>query len=1080
MLHLVLSADRICLSDYLMAQVCRRAAEGIENQILVVPDQFSHETERRLCMAGGDTISRYAEVLSPSRLADRIFSSCGGAARSYLDHGGRLLAMALAAEQCASRIKLYGAMIRRPEFLVEMIAITDEFLSYGVSPAVLLAASEETEGLFAQKLEELGLLYSAYLAVCDTGSADPAEKLVRAGELLQSTDCADDRAFYFDGFMDFTGSELSIIEQVIRRCQDVFISLPADPEMGNVSNAAEDTLMRLKRLARKWGIPAEVIHPEQETCRDPALWMLLTHMFRNGNEMIPETADVSLGSFQTAEEECRHAVLQIKKRLASGVRCREIAVACTDMETYEAPLRAALLAADLPYYFAGRDPILNKPILNSILSALQAAVGMMDYEEVAVYLKSGLPMLEREKCDRLDHYAFIWNLIGSQWEKDWELHPRGFGELMTEDDRQTLTQLNLDKDVALRPLFDLRHELASAKNTGEMVLAVYHFLESIQLQKRLEADANMLGGKLGQELAQLYDILCTSLEQTWHILRDTVRRPDDFVKLYRTVLTQYRVGTIPAGLDQIYVGSLQDMRSKRIDHLLVLGANDGSFPAYQSSDGLLTEEERKVLLAKGLNLAPSRADQMDREISRIFSALSAAKKSLWLSTSGEQPAWLYLRAASIVPAAAASQDRDLFLNLSSFAAWRLRNGDTSPVDLPQLEQWENSLRQLRDYRFAPLEKETVEGLYGKKVYLSASRIDKFAACRFAFFLAYGLKAKPRRQAKMDPSAFGTFVHEVLEKTVTRVNLEDGFRQIAEERLLEIAMEEIACYAADHFPQQAGREAYLFRRSRDEILDIVRDLGEELRNSLFQPVSCELEFSPSGQLPPIEVEGRLASCKISGFVDRVDLYEKDGCSYVRVVDYKTGRKDFDYTDILNGAGLQMLIYLFALKQFGGDYYQKDSLIPAGVLYLPARKEYTVTPPVPDDSFVGQKHQEERRRRGLISCEPDVLSAMEEDPDHPRFMPYQVGKNGLKGNLATDAQMELLERHVLRSLASMTDGISSGQVLPNPIFRGQDSSCRFCDFQTVCHMDLCNREERIMAATSAEKFWEKLAEEVQNHG
>lgn len=1077
MLHLVTGPDRLALSDRILQELCVEAVQGHSRQILIVPEQYSHEAERQLCLFGGDTISRYAEVLSFSRLADRVAAIHGGTAGTYLDKGGRVLAMAMAAEQISSRIKYFGAMLRRPEFLTDMLSVIDEFQSYCVDPPAVLQASAREEGQFAQKLEELGLLYEAYLAVCANGKADPGGRLLWLRNVLTETDWAKGQTFHIDGFSDFTGAELSILEALLQSGADVEVALTIGD--GVMARPVQETVRRIRRLAEKWEIPVRTTQHIGKQTRETAVELLLNGLFSAQSPAAASSEQIRLRRFSSVEEECRQAAMEVKRLLRMGARCKEIAVACTDMARYEAPLRAALQSADLPFYWAGREEILNKPLLNSVMAALQAAVGPMDYEDVALYLKSGLPLLNREKCDWLDCYAYMWNLRGAQWIRKWELHPRGFGEAWTEVDRDRLTELNADREKALLPLFRLRDGLRNARTTGEMVQIFYGFLEELQLRERLERQANEQGGQRGQELFQLYDILCQSLEQTWLILGQTERTPDDFVRLYRVVLTQYHVGTIPAGLDQIYVGALQDLRQKRTKQLLVLGTEDGYFPSYKTSEGLLTEAERRALLSQGLTLSPLRADQMDHEMCRIHSALSAAQKGIWLSYSGEQPSWLFRRAVAAFPDSVDYGDGEVFLDIPSFAAWRLRHENTSEVSLPQLDRWEAALRKLRSYDFTSLSKDTVSGLYGHQVYLSASRIDKYAACRFAFFLAYGLKVEPRKQARLDPSAFGTFVHAVLQNTVLRIMEEGGFQTISEERLLAVATEEIDAYASEHFPQQAERAAYLFRRSQQEILDIVLDLGEELRGSLFQPAGCELEFSARGDLPPVEVLGKAAACKISGFVDRVDLYEKSGTTYVRVVDYKTGKKDFDYTDILNGAGLQMLIYLFALKQNGGNYFHTGKLVPAGVLYLPARREYSLTEPTPDDKLVSEQHREERRRKGLIHADPKLLAAMERDPDNPRFMPYQMGKNGLKGDLADERQMELLERHVLRTLSAMTDQIASGDVTPNPIVRGQDSSCRFCDYQSVCHHDLCRHDIRPMAATSAQKFWEKL-EEGEHHG
>lgn len=1083
MLTLIVGSDRGALSKEVLNRICAAASAGKERLILVVPEQFSHEAERNLCLEGGDTISRYAEVLSFSRLSDRVAAEHGGAARAYLDKGGQLLTMALAAEQVSSRIKLYASVLRKPEFLSDMVRIVNEFRSYCLEPESLLRISKKTDGLFSQKLEEIGCLYEAYLAVCAKGEADPSEKLLRLRDTLVETQWAAGKSVYIDGFMDYTGLEMAVLEAIL--CQaDVYVTFTIGERETVLSRLSEESARTLQRIAAKWEVPTKTEQVEAVIARTSGVQLLLDGLFMEGKCSFQISEDVSLMAFQSVEEECRTVVQRIRQLLQSGARCRDISVAYTDLALYETPLRAALRTAGLPAYYAGETKLLEKSIISALLNALSAAVGPMEYEDVAIYLKSSLPLLERNNCDRLDLYAYRWNLTGSQWEKPWELHPRGFGEAWTEEDCLLLQELNEKKTVALEPLLDLRKGLRAAGNTGDMVLALGRFLEKLKLRERLERQAYVLekesNGQQAQELMQLYEILLQSLEQMWLILGRTSRTPDDFVRLYRLLLTQYRVGTIPAGLDQIHVSDLPDLRCRQSKHLFVLGASDGRFPAYKTTEGLLTEEERKRLAENGIAIAPNRVDQMEQEISRISSAMFAASETISLSYAGEQPAWLFRRAAEMFPKSVNSADGRVFLDWNDLAAWRIRHDLEMQTGCSELERVEAGLRSLRSYEFKPLQKKNVQGLYGKQISLSASRIDKYASCRFAFFLAYGLKAQPKKQAKMDPSVFGTFVHAVLERVVTRVMETGSFRTISRENLLELALDEINQYASLHFPEQAQRAVYLFRRSKQEILDIVMDLGEELRKSLFQPVSCELEFSKNGMLPPIEIQGRQATSLISGFVDRVDLFETDSKTFVRVVDYKTGKKDFDYTDILNGAGLQMLVYLFALRQFGGEMFQRDQLEPAGVLYLPARREYSLTEPMPDDETVEAGHREERRRKGLIRKDDVVLAAMEEDPQRPRFMPYEIGKQGIKGDLASPRQMILLERHVIRTLADMTDSIASGEVAPNPIVRGQYGSCRFCDFVSVCHRDMCRPEMRNLAVTSADKFWEKLEQEEESHG
>lgn len=1076
MLRIITGVDRVFLSEYVLQLFRQATEEQRQGLVFVVPEQFSYETEHRLCQICGETLSRWGEVLSFSRISDRVAAAHGGVAKTYLDHGGRLLAMALAAEQCASRIRLYAAVLRRPEFLQQLVKMAEEFQSYCLQPGALLELAARQEGTFAQKLEELALLYESYLSVCHGEKADPAEKLTLLARRLADTGWAEGRSFFVDGFTDFTGAELSVLEQLMVDGREVTVCLAIGESETAMTRPARSTVRALERLAKGKEVPCQITHLAERAPRNHNVQTLLDRLFAPGKAEQVLSEGIYLRSFEDMEEECRHSAMAVKTLAASGVRWRDIHVACTEPQRYEAPLKAAFQSAGIPVYFSGETDVLGKPVLGAVLHALKAAAGSLSYEDAAVYLKSELPTPERDRCDRLDAYAYLWNLRGSQWDKPLTAHPQGFAAQWTEEDHQRLYDLEQTRQEAMAPLLTLRRQLKEAANTGEMVLALHGFLESLQLSSRLQeqADTHMAEGRgqLAQELSQLYEILISSMEQVYLVLGQTERTPEDFSRLYRLLLTQYQVGTIPAGLDQVHISSIADLRQRRVKHLLVLGASDGSFPSYRTGEGLLTEEERRRMLDSGLSLAPCRADQMDREMASIHSALSAGSESLWLSYTGEQPAWLMRKAAELCPNAVRHVTEAAITDLPTLAARRLRDGEEAVTEL------EEDLNQRRAYEFTPLSRETVAGLYGQKISLSASRIDKYASCRFAFFLAYGLKARPRKQAQLDPAAFGTLVHEVLEKTVLRVRALGGFRQVEEETLLQIALEEIEAYAAANFPEQAERAAWLFRRSKEEILAVVQDLGEELRNSLFEPEHCELDFAPGGTLPAVEVKGQYATGVISGFVDRVDLYRTEEADFVRVVDYKTGRKDFDYTDILNGLGLQMLIYLFALRKYG-DRLGMEAVEPAGVLYQPARQDYLLTDPDVDDETVDAMHQKARKRKGLILGEEALLAAMEEDPDNPRFMPYEQTKSGIRGDLADRRQMDMLERFVFRKLEQITDGIAEGNLTPDPIIRGMYAPCRYCEYRTACHEGLCRHRERPMASTSAEAFWENIEEEVR-HG
>ena len=225
MLQILCGPDRTANSMRILDQICENARAGVAGQILIVPEQYSHETERALCARGGDTISRYAEVLSFTRLAARVFSVCGGVCEEYLDENGRVLTLYLAAQQVREQLKFYAAVMTRPDFLRQLGALMEELLTSCIPPDALHAAAARLEGRLAQKVTELALLYESYLAVCKTGRGDPVTRQMRLRDLLDETDFLDGRTVFLDGFSDFTALQQQILAAILAHAEAVRVSV---------------------------------------------------------------------------------------------------------------------------------------------------------------------------------------------------------------------------------------------------------------------------------------------------------------------------------------------------------------------------------------------------------------------------------------------------------------------------------------------------------------------------------------------------------------------------------------------------------------------------------------------------------------------------------------------------------------------------------------------------------------------------------------------------------------------------------------------------------------------------------------
>lgn len=1085
MLQVFYGSDRAANTAELVDRICRNAENGIVGQILIVPEQYSHETERELCLRGGDTISRYAEVLSFTRLAARAFSVCGGVCEEYLDENGRILTLYLAAQQVREQLKFYAAVMTKPDFLKQLGALMEELLTACISPDALHEAARRLEGRLAQKVTELALLYESYLSICKTGREDPVTRQMRLRDILDETDFLDGREVFLDGFSDFTALQLEILDAMLAHVSALHVSVMTGGAHQAASQTGNETAKRLRQLAARQEISCVCERVERKSSRAPEIQIWLDGLFFGGSGTQTAPQRVSLVQAASVQAACAYAARQVRDGVAGGLRYRDFTICLADEGTYRLPMQTLLARAKIPVYYAANAPLVQKPLVAALLSAMQAAER---YEQGAMlaFLKSDLSPLDEEGCDLLERYVSYWDIHGARWEKPWQMHPRGLGQNLTPEDEELLKYLNGLREQAVTPLQTLRSALARAKTVDEQVRAVAAFWEDLDLAGRLQSQQQTLEtagqAQQAQECGQIYEALLSALEQMSQVLGRASLDTELFGQLFSMLLTNTSVGSIPSVCDAVQLATLPMLRHRQSRVLLVLGAEDGVLPAFSDTAGLLADAERQTLSRLGVPLDPGRHAAVERELSWVCAAFSAAEEQVSLVSATAQPSFLFSRTKTLFPALQLEQAHEgLFLPDDKAAAGAALQQPSLPDWLPpSVREQAQKLDAMRAYAVTPMQPETVHALYGKTLPLSASKIDRYAGCRYAFFLQYGLQAQPWRQAEFDAPLFGSFVHEVLEHVVREAQAQGGFSGMTDEQVLTLAERCMDACMQRWLPQgedEASRERYLSERNRREASAIVLDVANELRKSQFVPVAQELKFAPGAALPPIVYHAKTGNGLLTGLIDRVDAYEAAGKTWVRIVDYKTGHKDFDYTELLYGQNLQMLLYLFALqarqKQTG------KPISPAGVLYVPGRCDMIRLEAGEPASEADAERRKQLRRKGLVINDETILQAMEAYENQPQYLPVKIKKDGLSGDMVSPAQFALLERFVTGQVETMIDELLSGATAPNPVVRGPaDSACQYCDYAAVCHRDLCGCAARRFAAVKPEEFWQEVERRLQH--
>ena len=1110
MLKLILGRSGTGKSTAVYRRICQEGAE--RPQILIVPEQNSHEAERNLCQAGGNRVSLYAEVLSFSRLCSRIFLQAGGLGDQELDQGGRLLLMYHAVKGMEHRLTVCRRSAGRAPFLQSLLATVDELKSCCVRPEDLSRAAEGLEGPEGDKLRDLGLIFGAYDGLTAQTALDPRDRLTRATEKLRDCGWASGKDIWLDGFTDFTPQQFGMLEWLLAQANHVTVTLTCDhlqeDEGGEgIFSPARRTAAQLLALAKKRGIFCETEHlvPRAGVRKEPLAY-LEDHLFGRERPVSISCEDtVELFAAHTPRSEVEWTAARILHMVREeGLAFRDIGVVARNFQAYSDLVESVFSRYGVPVFCSAMRDILEKPVLSLVTAALESVANGYRYEDIFRYLKTGLTQLEDRERDELENYVLKWDIRGSRWtqEKSWDMHPGGYGNTLEEEDRLLLEQIDGVRRKVIAPLERLRkNTTATAAGQAE---GLYQFMEEIGVPEKLLERVEELRRQgeltLAEEYRQLWDILCNALEQCAVLLGDVPMELEEFSSVFRLVLSQYDVGSIPVSLDRVTAGEMTRQTNHRVKVLFLLGADDSSIPQISGENGLLSDDDRSLLASFGLELNQSSEQRLYREMTTVYQICTLPSERLILTWPGRGSAGEERRGCFVV-----ERLKLLFSDLKEIredtlggmfrlAALRpaLEQGGRKEVrkllsELPQCEKELKRLEQAAAWERGKLSRKSVEQLYGRRVPMSASRMDQYKSCHFSYFMKFGLNAKPRKPAGFSAPEYGTFVHYVLEAVLKESREElrgevwnDQIQKTIHNRTQQ-AVERYVREELGGLEQQTERFRYLFQRLLRSVYAVADNVVQELIASSFQPISFELGFANQGQLPPVELTVGNVTLSISGFVDRVDGWVRNGQLYLRVVDYKTGRKSFDLTEIWNGLGLQMLLYLFTLEERGEALYGLP-VEGAGVLYLPAREAVIRGSRTMSEAQRKKAVDKELTRRGLVLDDPEILAAMEAvQGDGYRFLPLKVSKRTgeISGDALVSAQrLGRLQTHIERILEEICKEIAAGNITADPFWRGPEkNACRFCDYTSACHFEEGRGGDcrRWLPNVTSKEFWERIEED-----
>ncbi len=1043
----------------------KNLTERIEEKIIVlVPDQYTVSTERFYLENIGEEAMPYIKILSMKRLASFIFTEFGIGKNGFISGGGRNAMMMKAIHSVSDHFVYYPSERINPRFMTLMSSAAADLKQSLVSPEEFRKVAESEND---PKLLDISLCYEAYSAFMEYGSYDDSDVLSVFAELISSKRLFSGADIFCESFRIFTPQELKVLEAFLLSGADLTVSLPSENRSEShlsLFSVSGECVRRLIGMANRFDIKPDIfILQDSPRYKSSELSFLQKNFFREEKAAFDgRPSDIGLYKANDKYDEAEFVAAKICEFVRdNGYSYGDIMIIAREMETYASVLEPVFDRYGIPLFYHKKTPLKKKSVILFIRSLFDIIINNITRESVLTLLKTGLTGISVEDISLFENYTVQWSISYDRLLRDFTLSVRGFSETKDSDeDKALLERINETR----RKVADLIGFFKTAvTNNGDTVLgfskALYEVFMYIELPKRLEELENeykIYGeDELASEQKQVYELVIDSLDEFVLTSGEDKVSPEEYVEVFMSVIESGNIGIIPVFSNAVVAGGAETTPYDSPKIVFVMGLMNGVFPKTETPVSIIDGRDKLTLEKYDISVGRSDTERILYERFLAYYAVSAPSEKLVLSynTGGSDS----------VPSPVITEVRNLFPMLAetSFPAKndaegllsRFRNLDSTyeickKYDIRSLDGYFASKGFTNDASLPEtrLSSEKAAALFGKNQTLSASRVTNFYKCRFGYFFSYGMNLRKKRLAKLDAIETGNFIHAALSYV-----FDHGADGTDEE--IKTTLETFAeIYLKNLFGDETitkGQEKH-FQELVRRVFRLLKMFREELENTRFEPFKYELEVSYDSGVRPVRIPYEDGYVTMVGKIDRVDVYERDGEKFVRVIDYKSGSKSFSIEELYYGLDIQMLVYLCALSENGGSLLgAKPSA--AGCMYVNANP-ITVQIPRDGDMIEAQKTLESKRKRsGIFLNDADVLRAM--DPERRgKYIP--VKENDLK-SLATAEEFGKLFLKIKSLLRTVAEETSSGNIYKNPVNHGMLDACRFCDYAEYCEHSGCER-------------------------
>ena len=1128
-------------SHRIYEEIMQRAAEEPgRNFLIIVPDQFTMQTQKDLVMRSDRDGILNIDVLSFGRLSHRILEEVGTKEMPVLDDTGKSLVLQKVAADLKEQLPAMGSLLHKQGYIHEVKSAISEFMQYGISTQDMdkLITSAQKRGALAMKLKDLKTLYRGFQNYIRDHFITTEETLDVLRRSLSKSKILKGSVVVFDGFTGFTPIQNRLIQELMRVCAETIVTVTIGVGEDPYKMDGEQKLFHLSKKTvadlEKLAAEAEVERGEDlfvkggpnRFAKAPALHYLEQNLFRYQYEPYAgEQQEIHMFEALSPREEVHQTALYIRHLIREqGMTYRDIAVVIGDLEGYASYVETEFGQLEIPCFLDRTRGIVLNPMIEYIKSALQLYIKDFSYDTVFHFLRSGMADISREEIDELENYVIRTGARGYRTysrlftRRTEELQGNAEGSEQAEE--KTMERLNRIRQQFMDAV-EILH-MGSREKAGDYVSHLYDFLEQNQVQQKLlnyqqqfEKEGDL---SRAREYAQIYRLVMDLLDQVYELLGEEEISRQEFADILEAGFGEITVGTIPQSVDRIVVGDMERTRLKQVKVLFFLGVNDGNIPKNASKGGIISDMDREFLIESGTEMAPSPRQQM--YIQRLYLYLNMTKPSeqLYLSYAkvnsegkGIRPSYLIDTVRKLFPAMSVEypQNRSRLEQIEGrqegarYLAEELR--EYVEGTLPEEERQDFYLmyrayeadaagRDLltraafRRYRESGLSRIVARALYGQQLENSVSRLETYAACACRHFLQYGLSLQEREEFGFEASDMGTVYHAVLENFAGKLaesNL--TWWDFTEDFAAKAVKESVEAYAATYGETvlySSARNEYAITRMSRILTRTVLTLQKHLKQGSFQPDDYELSFRFAEDLDSIHVDlSEDEKMHLQGRIDRIDVSEDTEHVYVKVIDYKSGNRKFDLAELYYGLQLQLVVYMNAAMEMESRKHPDKEIVPAALLYYHIDDPTIETPVELTDEQINEQILAKLRMNGVVNSDPGVVERLDRYmQDKSVVIPVEKKKDGsfsARSGVLSREEMQLISSYVDAKIRSIGREILDGKIAANPYEKGNEEACTYCAYKKVCGFDgsIPGYEKRQLEDLDKQALMQRMQETVE---